>query len=72
MPKDFEKEIKSIAEKKGGKIQISTEPAKISDGFILVYGEIEENCTYDAIFASNRDILRDIAYRELFANYKSE
>lgn len=29
---------------------IDKEPANIKDGFVLVYGEIEENCTLKALF----------------------
>lgn len=66
IPKNFESSVKEIAESKGGKLEISKEPARINDGFILVYGDIEENCTLKALFDVNRDKLKDIANRELF------
>ena len=36
-------------------------------GFILCYGGIEENCSFDAIFDSAREHLQDAVQRILFA-----
>ena len=66
IPKDFESEIKKIADTAGGTLKISSEPAGIPDGFILVYGQVEENCTLKALFGANIDKLKDIANQELF------
>ena len=66
LPVDFENRIKEIADKAGGKLTVSKESAAIQDGFILVYGEIEENCTLKALFDANIDKLKDIANKELF------
>lgn len=67
LPKDFESRVLKIAETKGGNLKISEECADIEDGFILVYGEIEENCTLKALFDTNTDMLKDIANRKLFS-----
>ena len=66
MPADFKEKIENIAVKKGGQITISSERAGIADGFILVYGEIEENCQLKALFDANIDRLKDIVNRQLF------
>lgn len=66
MPEDFEFKIKKIAEEIGGTLKISSEPAGIEDGFILVYDQVEENCTLKALFDANIDKLKDIANRKLF------
>lgn len=66
MPGGFEAEISKIAETKGGKLVLSKEGKKIEDGFILVYGGIEENCTIQALFNSNRDELSDQVHKLLF------
>ena len=42
MPEGFEKEIQEIAGKNGGTLVLSKEPRKISGGFVLVYGGIED------------------------------
>lgn len=67
MPEGFEKEIQEIAEKKGGTLILSKEPRKISGGFVLVYGGIEENCSFQAMFHSRKDELADEVHKILFS-----
>ena len=50
MPADFEKKIKTAAKEKGGSLVLKKEPKAIADGFVLVYGGVEENCTLKALF----------------------
>lgn len=58
MPAEFEQEIRKEARRKGGEIVLK-EDASVPDGFLLVYGKIEENCTLDALFSEKREILQD-------------
>ena len=66
LPAAFETDIRSSAEKLGGTLEISKKPADISDGFILSYGLISENCSFRAIIESERDEVRDTAAAKLF------
>lgn len=66
LPADFETDIRSSSEKLGGTLEISKKPADISDGFILSYGLISENCSFRAIIESERDEVRDTAAAKLF------
>lgn len=66
LPKDFGDKIKDISKSRGGSLEISSQARDIEDGFILTYGEIEENCTVKALFAANIDKLKDIANKSLF------
>ncbi len=66
MPAGFEERVNEIARGKGGSLTVSKETQKIDNGFVLVYGGIEENCTLKAIFDAQRDDLSDIAQRILF------
>lgn len=66
IPSDFEKEVNEIAAENNGTLTISTETSDIEDGFVLIYGEIEENCTFKALFNTNIDKLKDIVNKELF------
>lgn len=66
MSETFSDKVFDIANKKGGCLEISKEPGQIKDGFVLIYGNIEENCTLDALFATKKEYLRDIANKELF------
>ena len=68
LPADFETDIRSSAEKLGGTLEISKKPADISDGFILSYGLISENCSFRAIIESERDEVRDTAAATLFGS----
>ena len=67
MPAGFREEIKSLAQQKGGVLEISGETRNIDGGFILIYGGIEENCSIDAMFAEKRDELLDQVRKILFA-----
>lgn len=40
-------------------IVISTDTRNIDGGFILVYGEVEENCSLEALFAASKESLQD-------------
>lgn len=53
MPERFLQELRNR------KIAISEEPARIHGGFILSYGEILENCSFEALISENRETLQD-------------
>ncbi len=42
--------------------------AAISGGFLLIYGEIEENCSFEAVITSKANKLSDIAAQMLFSS----
>ena len=50
----------------GEGISVSDAPAPIEDGFLLKYGDIEINCTLDALFAAAKDPLKACAGACLF------
>lgn len=66
MPAGFEEKIKAAAKAKGGSLTLQKEPKEIADGFILVYGGIEENCTLKALFDEKKDVLQDQVNNILF------
>lgn len=67
MPQGFEKEITDIAKSKGGNLTLSKEERKIPGGFVLIYGGVEENCTFKAMFDSRRGELSDKVHALLFS-----
>lgn len=67
MPGDFEKKITAAAKEKGGSLVLKKEPKAIADGFVLVYGGVEENCTLKALFDAKRDELQDKVNAILFS-----
>lgn len=40
-------------------LTIGTEPVDIAGGFILSYGDIEENCSFDVLISASREELQD-------------
>jgi len=58
MPKDFAEKVNNALSGSGRSVEIGGN-ADIDSGFILVYGDIEINCSFDAVIAENRDELRD-------------
>ena len=60
LPAGFEASAAKIAAAKGGTLKIAGASQDIKSGFILKYGQIEENCTFKALFEENHDKLQDI------------
>ena len=67
MPTGFEKRILDAAKSCGGTLKLMKESRPISDGFVMVYGGIEENCTLKALIDAKKDELQDKVNRILFA-----
>lgn len=66
MPKGFVEKVDGIAKAKGGSLEVAKETKEMDGGFILVYGGIEENCSFKALFDANRAKLQDQVYKVLF------
>ncbi len=64
-PKGFEAKIKEAAGTKA-ELTISEETRDISGGFVLVYGGVEENCSFSALFDSVQETLQDKVHEILF------
>ncbi len=67
MPDGFEAKIQKAAEAKGGSLTLAEGDPLVPDGFVLVYGGIEENCTFKAIFETRRDEMSDRVQKRLFS-----
>ena len=67
MPTGFEQDAQQSAKANGGTLKVSREAKNIENGFVLVYGGIEENCTLRAMFDAKRDELSDKVHRMLFS-----
>lgn len=65
LPADFIEKINSCAK---GKLSLSETPAKINSGFILIYGGVEENCSFDSMFHSKQEELTDEISALLFSD----
>ena len=67
LPQDFEQAICQAAARRGGSLALSQKTSDIDGGFVLVYGGIEENCSFEAMFAAQREKLQDQVHAFLFA-----
>ena len=66
LPSGFEQEL-AQALPAGGSLKVSREPRKIDGGFVLVYGGVEQNCSFAALFDAAKDRLQDKLHALLFA-----
>ena len=48
-------------------LTLSDQPAEIDGGFILIYNDIEENCSFDALISASREDLQDKIGQILFS-----
>ena len=67
IPKEVLDGFVKKAEEAGAKLTVSGEAAGIKNGFVLEFGEIEENCTFDALIDQNIEELQDKVKSLLFA-----
>lgn len=65
IPKGFEERINETL---GGRarLTLSDEAVNINGGFILDYGDVEENCSLDALAESSKEVLQDRISQILF------
>lgn len=65
LPADFAQKLQA-ALPAGAALQISGESRDIDGGFVLVYGGIEENCSFQALFDADLEKLQDLVQHSLF------
>lgn len=67
LPGDMNDRMKSVlADKTGASLVVSEDTVGIDGGFLLIYGDIEENCSFDALFSAAKDTLQDKVNSLLF------
>ncbi|MBE5957461.1 MAG: hypothetical protein E7254_01165 [Lachnospiraceae bacterium] len=62
VPADFEKKLAAL----GLELKVAKEAVNIEDGMILCYGDIEENCTIQALINEKKEILQDKVNKYIF------
>ena len=67
LPAGLEERLNAAVREKNASLKISGESREIDGGFVLSYGGIEENCSFDAIFDSAREHLQDEVGKILFS-----
>lgn len=66
LPDGFDKRLNQAAAERGGSLKIGSEPAHVDGGFLLDYGGIEENCSFQALLTARRDECSDQIQKLLF------
>jgi V/A-type H+-transporting ATPase subunit E len=67
LPKDFEAQLRKVlSDREGASLTISEDTVDLDGGFLLIYGEVEENCSFDALFTAAKEELQDIINSFLF------
>ena len=56
----------ALAGKPGASLTLDEAPRDIDGGFVLIYGDIEENCSFEALFDAQKDRLQDEVRALLF------
>lgn len=72
LPADFEERVSRTAKEKGGTVELQREPGRAMHGFMLAYGGVEENCTFEALVQEKRDRLQDLANEMLWRESDGE
>jgi V/A-type H+-transporting ATPase subunit E len=65
LPASFQKKMEEVLAGKT-ELAISKETAQIKGGFVLVYGGVEENCSFEALFDAARETMQDKVHEMLF------
>ena len=66
LPADFQAQL-AAALPAGHSLAVGDQSRPIDGGFVLIYGDVEENCSIAAIFDARADEFGDLAYGVLFS-----
>jgi len=67
MPEQFEAILcAALLDIEGAELIISKKTRAINGGFVLLYGDVEENCSFDALFLAAKESLQDKVCELLF------
>ncbi|HBR32943.1 MAG TPA: hypothetical protein DD733_12775 [Clostridiales bacterium] len=66
IPTDFEAETNKMLAGSNKTISVSRQPVSVDGGFVIVYDDIEQNCSFDSLLNASYDEIRDEVYKEIF------
>ena len=58
--------LSAIAGENGAALRVSEHEAPVKDGFVLDFGGVEENCSFEALLDQNMEEIQDLISRKLF------
>lgn len=66
LPSGFESELVSSLSAKGAEVTLSKEPASVDSGIVLDYGDINIDCSFEAIIEENADSYKETISKIIF------
>lgn len=66
LPQGFEAGLNEMLTGSGKSFVISNEPINIDGGVVIVYNDIEQNCTFDSLLNASLDEIKDELFEEIF------
>ncbi|MFA7637090.1 MAG: V-type ATP synthase subunit E family protein [Monoglobales bacterium] len=66
LPKGFEASLNEMLAGSGKSVVVGKEPVNIDGGVVIVYNDIEQNCTFDSILNASIDEIKDELFEEIF------
>jgi len=70
IPNEFSQRVNStLAQLPGASLSVSKQAAQIAGGFVLKYGDVEENCSFEALLLTDKDALQDKISALLFEQH---
>ncbi len=67
LPPHFEETVRTaLSDKPGASLTLSKETRELDGGFVLVYGDVEVNCSFEALFSAEKEALQDKVSALLF------
>lgn len=67
LPAGYADTLNGMLKSQGAQVHIGARPAQIDGGFLLAYGDIEVNCSFEALLEASLEQVKDALSRELFA-----
>ena len=67
LPGNFQKELDRVCREEKREVKIHEKTQEIAGGFILVYGGVEVNCSFEALFQAEEGALQDLLKDCLFS-----
>jgi len=66
LPQSFEASLNEMLMGSGKSFVISNESINIDGGVVIVYNDIEQNCTFDSLLNTSLDEIKDELFQEIF------
>lgn len=66
IPQDFEACVNEMFKGSEKSVVISHESVSVDGGFVIIYDDVEQNCTFDSLLNVSLDEIKDALYEEIF------